>query len=263
MKIYAVIFAIVIGVLFAGINYTKQSGFSPSVVAQTELTISAAISMKDVLAEIVSSYQQRNPNIKINFNFGGSGSLVRQIEEGAPVDIFISAAAKQMDDLAKQGLINKETRRNLIGNQLVLITPKESKLALNGFEDLVKSEFARVAIGAPDSVPAGAYTMQVFQNLNLVNTLAAKTIQAKDVRSVLAYVETGNVEAGVVYKTDAVFSNKVTIAATAPAEAHETIVYPAAVIASSKKAEAAGDFVTFLAGTEAQEIFAKYGFTKL
>lgn len=263
MRIFAVIVTVFLGMLLVGINVTKQSEPSPSLAAQTELTVSAAISMKDALAEVRDSYRQRNPSVRMNFNFGSSGSLVRQIEEGAPVDIFISAAAKQMDDLDKQGLLKKDTRRNLIGNQLVLITPKESEISLNRFEDLAKREVVRVATGAPDSVPVGSYTMQVFQKLNLVNKLAAKTIQAKDARAVLAYVETGNVEAGIVYKSDAVFSNKVKIAATAPQGVHDTIIYPVAVIADSKKAEAAGDFVAFLTGHEAREIFAKYGFTQL
>jgi molybdate transport system substrate-binding protein len=225
-----------------------------------ELTVSAAVSLKDALTEIQNSYQAKHSNVKILYNLGSSGSLQKQIEEGAPADIFISAAAKQMDDLEKKNLIKKETRKNLVDNQLVLIVPKNSTLQLTKFEDLTKSDIKQFAMGAPESVPAGQYTQQVLKKLNLYDTLQPKVVLAKDVRTVLAYVETGNVEAGTVYKTDATISDKVKIVAAAPEGTHDPIVYPIAEIAATKQAKAAEDFIAYLSGPESKAVFEKYGF---
>lgn len=246
--------------VLAGCSGAKQT--PPPAAQQAELTVSAAVSLKDALTEIQKNYQEKYPNIKLNYNLGASGSLEKQIEEGAPADIFISAANKQMDDLDKKGLIKKETRKNLVENQLVLVTMKDSKLQLAGFEDLAKSEVAKFAIGAPESVPAGQYAQQVLKKLNLWDQVVPKAVQAKDVRTVLTYVETGNVEAGVVYKTDAAVSDKVKIVASAPAGSHDPIVYPIAVITNTKQSKAAEDFAAYLAGPEAQAVFAKYGFAQ-
>lgn len=225
-----------------------------------ELTVSAAVSLKDALGEIQKNYQAKHANVKISYNLGASGALAKQIEEGAPADIFISAAVKQMDDLAKKNLIKKETRKNLVENQLVLIVPKDSKLPLAKFEDLTKKEVTKFAMGAPESVPAGQYTQQTLKKLNIVDTVMPKAVLAKDVRTVLTYVETGNVEAGTVYKTDASVSDKVKIVAAAPAGSHDPVVYPLAVLAATKQVKAAEDFAAYLAGAEAQAVFAKYGF---
>lgn len=225
-----------------------------------ELTVSAAVSLKDALTEIQKNYQAKYPNIKISYNLGGSGSLQKQIEEGAPVDVFISAAAKQMDDLANKNLIKKETRKNLVENQLVLIVPQSSTLQVSKFEDLIKREVKQFAMGAPESVPAGQYTQQVLKKLGVYSEVQPKTVLAKDVRTVLAYVETGNVDAGAVYKTDATTSSKVKIAAAAPAGTHELIVYPMAVLAATKEVKASAEFMSYLAGEESKIVFEKYGF---
>lgn len=231
--------------------------------APTEITVSAAASLKDVLLEIQKNYQLKYPTVKINYNLGASGALQKQIEEGAPVDIFISAATKQMNELEKKNLINKETKKNLVANQLVLIVPKDSALPLNHFADLKDTAIQKFAMGAPESVPAGQYTQQVLQHLNLRDHIMAKAILAKDVRTVLTYVETGNVDAGAVYKTDAAISSKVRIVATAPADSHDPILYPMAILAASKQGKAAQDFTTYLASPEAGAVFEKYGFTPL
>lgn len=228
--------------------------------APADLTVSAAVSMKDALAEIQKNYQAKNPNVKISFNLGASGALQKQIEEGAPADIFISAAAKQMDDLEKKNLIKKDTRKNLVENQLVLIVPKASGVSLAKFEDLAKEDIKHFAMGAPESVPAGQYTQQVLKKLNLTEAVQGKAVMAKDVRTVLTYVETGNAEAGTVYKTDAISSDKVKIAASAPAGSHDPIVYPMAIVAATKQAQAASDFAAYLAGPESKAVFEKYGF---
>ena len=225
-----------------------------------ELTVSAAVSLRDVLVEIQKNYQVNHSNIKINFNFGGSGSLQKQIEEGAPVDIFISAAGKQVDDLEKKNLIKKETRKNLAENQLVLIIPRNSSLQLEKFEDLGKSEVKQFAMGVPESVPAGQYTQQALKKLNLYHIVQPKAVLAKDVRTVLTYVETGNVEAGIVYKTDAATNDKVKIIAAAPAGTHDPIVYPMVILRDAKQVKAAEAFIDYLSSLESKVVFEKYGF---
>ncbi len=257
---YLMVILLSAALVLAGCGGAKQAAPPAAELQQAELTVSAAVSLKDALAEIQKNYQAKYPNIKLNYNLGASGALEKQIEEGAPADIFISAAAKQMDDLDKKGLIKKETRKNLVENQLVLITGKESKIQLAGFEDLTKSEVGKFAVGAPESVPAGQYAQQVLKKLNIWDQVTPKAVQAKDVRTVLTYVETGNVDAGIVYKTDAASSDKIKIVATASAETHDPIVYPIAVIANTKQNKAAEDFAAYLEGAEAQTVFAKYGF---
>lgn len=256
MKQLWLILMLVICLPFAGCG---QQTSPPS----AEITISAAISLKDALLEIQKNYQVKHPTIKINYNLGASGALQKQIEEGAPVDIFISAATKQMNDLEQKNLLKKETKRDLLKNQLVLITPKDSALPLNNFQDLTKETIHKFAMGAPESVPAGQYTQQVLKKLNISDLVMTKAVLAKDVRTVLTYVETGNVEAGTVYKTDALISKKVNIAATAPVDSHEPIVYPMAILAASKQSQTAQDFTTYLAGPEAAAVFEKYGFTPI
>lgn len=225
-----------------------------------ELTVSAAASLKDALTEIQSNYQAQQPNVKISYNLGGSGSLQKQIEQGAPVDIFISAANRQMDDLEKQNLIKKETRKNLVENQLVLVVPQKSTLQLTKFEDLTMSEVKHFAMGAPESVPAGQYTQQVLKNLNLYDVVQPKAVLTKDVRTVLTYVEAGNVEAGAVYKTDAAASDKVKVVAAAPIGNHEPIVYSVAVLVATKQAKVAEAFTAYLSSSESKVVFEKYGF---
>ena len=225
-----------------------------------ELTISAAVSLKDALAEIQTNYQKKNPQVKLLYNLGASGSLQKQIEQGAPADIFISAAPKQMDELSAKNLINTATRKNLVENKLVLIVPLNSSAKLNKFEDLTNPAVQKISIGEPTVVPAGQYAQEVLRKLGIWDKINDKLVLAKDVRTVLTYVETGNVEAGIVYKTDAASSSKVKIAATAPEGTHAPIIYPAALLASSKQQEVAKDFLAYLSGPEGKPIFEKYGF---
>ncbi|MBC8014875.1 MAG: molybdate ABC transporter substrate-binding protein [Sporomusaceae bacterium] len=246
-----------LGLILAGC--TSQTAKHPD-NQPIELTVSAAVSLRDVLAEIQNHYQVKHSAVKINFNLGASGSLQKQIEEGAPVDIFISAAAKQMDDLEKKSLIKKETRKNLVENQLVLIVPRNSLLQLASFEDLSKGEVKQFAMGVPESVPAGQYTQQVLRKLDLYHIVQPKTVLAKDVRTVLTYVETGNVEAGTVYKTDAAANDKVKIIAAAPAGTHDAIVYPIAMLSAAKQVKAAEEFIDYLSSPESKAIFEKHGF---
>ena len=169
--------------------------------AQTELTISAAASLKDAIVDEETTYRQSGAIIAFANNFGSSGTFAAQIGQGAPVDIFMSAAAKPMDDLAANGLIVTGTRRNLLRNTLVLIAPLDSKL--RGFQGLTDKSIRLIALGDPASVPAGQYGKQTLLSFHLWEQLSAKIVLGKDVRQVLTYVETGNADAGLVYATDA------------------------------------------------------------
>ena len=228
------------------------------------ITVSAAISLKDALDELGPIFQvqqqHKNAGAAVTFNYGGSGTLARQIEQGAPVDVFFSAAEKQMDELAAQGLIEADSRRDLVGNALVLIAPAQAA-TLHSFQDLSNPAIKAIALGETSTVPAGMYARQTLQHLGLFAALQKKVVYAKDVRAVLTYVETGDADAGMVYQTDANTSAKVRVIAVAPADSHDPILYPAAVLRDSKNKPAARAFLEFLAGPDARAVFQKYGFT--
>ena len=242
------------------VDFGSIHSVSPLMAQQrTPLTVSAAISLTNALQEIKTLHQRSNPNINITYNFGASGALQQQIEQGAPVDVFFSAATKQMDALQQKNLLFPETRRNLLNNRLVLITPRNAP-ALNSFRNLTGSEVRRIAIGEPKSVPAGQYAQEVLTNLKIFDSLKSKLVYGNNVRQVLTYVETGNVDAGIVYITDAKESQSVRVGATAQENLHSPIVYPVAVLKDSKNAAAAREFVQFLSSTQARTVFEKYGF---
>lgn len=245
---------------FAGCGSSEKSPAPAAQQIPVELNVSAAVSLKDAMAEIQKHYQAKNPHSKLLFNLGASGSLQKQIEQGAPADIFISAAPKQMNELQEKKLINPATRKNFVENKLVVIVPKDSKLSLTKYEDLTQAGVNKIALGETAVVPAGQYAKEVLQKLALWDKVQDKVVFAKDVRTVLAYTETGNVEAGIVYKTDAASSDKVKIVATAPEGSHQPILYPIAVVASTKQAKAAEDFVNYLFTPESKAILEKYGF---
>src|SRR6202041_2377490 len=210
----------------------------PAAVKPAPVTMSAAISLKDALDQLGREYERDHPGAKVTFNYGGSGTLQRQIEQGAPVDLFFSAAEKQMDQLQEKGLVDAGTRRNIVANRLVLIAPAANQ-SLHGFDGLTDPSVKIVALGEAATVPAGMYARQTLDKLGLLAAVEKKAVYAKDVRAVLTYVETGNADAGVVYQSDAQGSTKVRIVATAPADAHDPIVYPAAVIKGAHNAAAA------------------------
>lgn len=251
--------AIALGlVLFAG----GGLGGSPSPqAAKADLTVSAAISLKDALDEAKQIYAAENPNVAIAANYGASGTLQLQIEQGAPVDVFLSAAPKQMDALDAKGLLLAGTRKNLLRNEVVLIVPKDYSAGISSFQDLTRADVKQIALGEPVTVPAGQYAKEVLTSLGIYDAVNSKAILAKDVRQVLTYVETGNVDAGIVYATDAMSSAKVKVVASAPAKSHSPVIYPAAVIKASKNPAAARAFLDFLAGPRGRAVFQKYGFT--
>ena len=227
--------------------------------AQRSLTVSAAASLKEALAETEMAYNQSISKVTFSNNFGSSGTLATQIDQGAPVDVFLSAAAKTMDDLQAKGLIIAGTRRDLLRNSLVLIAPADSRL--RDFQGLMDGSTRLIALGDPSSVPAGQYGRQALISLHLLDKLNSKFVFAKDVRQVLTYVETGNADAGLVYASDARASNKVRVIATAPDSSHDPIIYPAAVVKGSHHEEDARRFLEYLGSPVARAIFVKHGFT--
>ncbi len=229
----------------------------------TQLTVSAAASLKNVLEEIKPLYQQENPETQIIYNFGSSGSLQRQIEQGAPVDVFVSAASKQMDALEKQNLLLTETRRNLLKNRMVLVTSEtnfKNNPKFDNFADLTNKKITTIALGEPTSVPAGKYAQEVLNSFKIDRLVNSKAVYGKDVRQVLNYVATGNADAGIVYGTDVRVVDNVNIVATAPENTHSPVIYPIAVIKDSDQSEAATDLLEFFTTPEAQAVFKKYGF---
>ncbi|MEG4342474.1 molybdate ABC transporter substrate-binding protein [Microcoleus sp. A003_D6] len=236
-----------------------QSVSTTTAQQRTSLTVSAAISLSQALGEIKTVYQSSNPNVTITYNFGASGALEQQIQQGAPVDVFFSAATKQMNNLQLSNLLINETRRNLLTNRLVLITPKNG-VALSDFKQLTDAKIKKIAIGEPKSVPVGQYAQEMLTKLGLWRQIQPKLVLGNNVRQVLTFVESGNVDAGIVYTTDAKASDKVTVRLTAAENLHSPIVYPLAVIRNSRNLAAAKAFVDFLAGDRAKIVFQKYGF---
>lgn len=225
-----------------------------------ELTISAAASLQNVLEDITDDFNKEYPEIEIKYNFGASGALAKQIVQGAPVDLFLSASVENYKELDDENLISKGT--NLVSNELVLITSSNSDLPIKNFSDLTNQQIEKVSIGTPTVVPAGTYAKQALEHDHVWNDVEKKIVYAKDVRQVLTYVETGNVEAGIVYKTDALISDKVKIVATADAQSHDQIIYPVGIIEGTSYPDEATLFLDYLQSDAAKKLWIKYGFTR-
>ena len=226
-----------------------------------EITLLAAASLTDVCGQLKTAFESENKNISLLFSFGSSGALQAQIEAGAPCDIFISAAKKQMNVLVEKNLIKKESVKNLLENQVVLILPEESSLEISSFEDLALPSVKMIAIGNPESVPVGQYTKAIYENLGLWNEIAEKANLASDVRTALFWTESASVDAGIVYATDAALSDRVKVVASAPEGSCPKVIYPAGIINKSENAEEAEKIMTFLTSPEAEKIFTEAGFS--
>lgn len=228
-------------------------------VSAAELTVFAAASLADALRELAPAYQQSSGDT-LRFNFGASGSLVRQIKEGAPADVFFSADALRVDQLEAAGLLAPGTRRMIVANQLVLVVNALDPAPVAAWSDLTKPEVRRLAIGEPATVPVGSYTQAYLEKLGMWSALADRCVPLDNVRAVLAAVEADNADVGFVYRTDALVSHKVRIALEVPLAEGPRIVYPAAALRDARDSAAAAKFVAFLAEPAAQAVFAKYGF---
>jgi molybdate transport system substrate-binding protein len=240
-------------------------GLSRPALAQTApVTVFAAVSLKDVLEEAGQAFMAAGgPDIR--FSFAASSAIAKQIENGAPADLFASADLRWMDYATQKKLIQPETRINLVGNNLVVVAPLESllvKLDLTT-EALTKAlGDGRLAIGEVNSVPVGLYTKAALQKLGLWGVVENHLAQTENVRAALVFVARGEVPLGIVYATDAKADPKVKVVAAIPSDSHEPIVYPFAVTTSAK-GEGAAQFLDYLKGPSGKTIFEKFGFPVL
>ena len=247
---------LVITTILSGCSSAKEE-------EKVELTILAAASLTDVCDELKAEYEAEHENVTLTFSYGGSGALQAQIEEGAPADIFISAATKQMDALKEEGLMYDESIEELLENKVVLIVPKDSTAQIASFTDLATSVVSMVGLGEPGSVPVGQYSEEILTSLDILDQVKAKANYGSDVRTVLSWVEESAVDCGIVYATDAYTSDKVKIVCEAPEGSCARVIYPMGIVKASEKKDAAAQFLEFLKSSEAAEKFESYGFTVL
>jgi molybdate transport system substrate-binding protein len=236
-------------------------GLLPSTYGQNRpIVVGAAISLKESFNELGGIYERRT-GTKVTFTFGSSGELAKQIEAGAPVDVFASAAEKEMDELEVKNLIDRATRADFAHNSLVLVVPVNSKLQVHSFSDLEKPSVTKIAIGNPETVPAGQYAQQLLRNTQLWPKVESRLILAENVRQVLDYVAREEVDAGIVYATDVqVAQGKASVAARAADGDYGPILYPLAVIKDSASANTAKGFVDLVVSSEGIQILKKHGF---
>ena len=242
--------------------FTVFSGCEQEKQKPIELNVFAAISLSDALAEIGTAFTAEN-GVKVFYNFAASTTLQRQIEKGAPADVFISASPRQVVALESNGLLETESRRNLLTNRLVIVSDETERIAVDTPADLAAPEISRIAIGHPSIVPAGAYAKEALTHFKLWETLHPKFIFGVDVRATLAYVTAGNVDIAIVYKTDTILSDAISVLYQIPLEAYTPIIYPAAVMKNSNQKQLARQFITYLQSAEKSKIFEKHGFTVL
>ncbi|MDR2555710.1 MAG: molybdate ABC transporter substrate-binding protein [Fibromonadaceae bacterium] len=222
------------------------------------LNVFAAASLTEALNEIATLYKAAVPEATLTFNFDSSGKLQTQIENGAEADLFLSAGQKQMDAIAA-AYVDSTTRKDLLVNQVVLIVPKNSKKNIKSFEDCLGDKVSLIAIGN-SSVPVGQYTEEIFKFLNGWDKITAKASLGTNVKEVLSQVESGSVDAGVVYLTDAATAKNVKVVTQAPKGSHKPTVYPAAVLKKSARSQEAKAFLDFLSTPKATAVFKKIGF---
>ena len=228
-----------------------------------EVMVFAAASLTDALQEAGKAYQAVHPDEKVVFNFAGSNVLVKQIEAGAPADIFFSADEAKMDELQKKDLLLNNTRKDILSNSLVVIVEKGSGLDLPNLNALTGPQVKKLSLADTRGVPCGIYAQKYFEKKGVWNQVKDRVVPGVNVRAAMAVVESGDADAGIVFKTDAAVSSKVKIAYEVPAGDVPKIAYPAAVIKDSKIPEAAQGFLTYLESKEGAEIFKKYGFVTL
>lgn len=224
------------------------------------LNISAAASLQEAMVELETKFKEVEPNVKLEVNLGASGALQQQIEEGAPCDVFISAGEKQMTALEDKDLLLADTNKTLLTNDLVLVAPEG--IEIKDLQTLATEDIEKIAIGDPESVPAGKYAKEVLDNTKLYDQVEDKLVLAKDVKEVLSWVQQGNAQAGFVYLSDAQGADGVEVVYTTEADTHSPINYPIAVLKASEKQDKAKVFEDFLLSDDGQVILEKYGFKK-
>lgn len=227
---------------------------------KTEIIISAAASLTDVGEEIKKAFSEENPNITVTYNFGGSGNLAQQIQQGAPADIFLSASKKDMDTLSESDQIVEDSRFDFVSNELVIITEKTNDIKLPTLKDIANVDVNNIVMGDAEAVPAGRYGKESFENVGVWDKIESKLVFVSDISQVLTQVETGNAELGVAYNTDALRSEKVKIVSKIDDKLHAPIIYPAAIIKNSKNQDAANLYLAFLKSEEGKSILKSQGF---
>ena len=227
-----------------------------------ELRVSAAASLADALKEIDRAFEQAT-GTGVRLNLGASSLLARQIEAGAPADVFFSADEARMDGLEKKGLIDPTTREAQLSNTLVVVVPADSTLALTSMKDLTAAAVRRIATGDPRAVPAGVYAKEHLQKIGVWKAVESRIVAMENVRAALAAVGSGNAEAGIVYKTDAAISKQVKIACEVPAGEGPRIVYPMAMVKAAGNVSGARAYLEFLDSAAAKKTFGKFGFVVL
>jgi molybdate transport system substrate-binding protein len=236
------------------------AGPVPSPCAQ-DVLLSVAISLKDAVQAVGREFEQAQPGVTLRYNFGGSGELQKQIEAGAPVDAFISAGQPQIDALAARGLLRDGSPRVVARNTLVLVVPADSRLDIRAPAHLLRPEVQRVVIGNPRTVPAGQYAEESLRGLGLWEAVRPKLIFAENVRQAVEYVARGEVDAGLVYATDAgARIGHVKEVGRPPQESYTPVIYPGAVVAGSKQAALAQAFLDLLQGPVGRKVLGRYGF---
>ena len=264
MKRLIVLALAAVTMLAAGCGAQQETSSGTSSAAKDnapkEIHVAAAASLTDVMKEIAAGYEKEHPDVRIVFNFGSSGALQQSIENGGGADLFFSAAQKQMDALAKEGLLADGTRKDLLVNEVVLIVPKDSDKKITDFSQLTGADIQHIALGEPKGVPVGQYSEEVFTKMGILDQVKAKAVYGSDVRQVLSWVESGDADCGVVYATDAAVSGEVRVVAKAPADTHKPIIYPAAVLKDSKQLDQAKDFLAYVSGDASRALFTKFGF---
>jgi len=238
---------------------TTSSNTANTQTKQSTITVAAAASLKNCMDDkLIPLFEKEHPNVKVDATYASSGNLQTQIESGANVDVFISAAMTQMNALDAKGLIVKDSIVQLLQNKIVLIVPAKSTKGISSFTDILKAD--KIAIGDPASVPAGQYAKEAFTNLKIWDQVSAKASLGTDVTQVLNWVAEGSADAGVVYATDASSNDKVKVVAEAPAGSVSKIIYPVGIVKATKNEDAAKTFEEFLKSDEALKVFESYGF---
>lgn len=252
--VYLIVCLLVFSLIGCGIQNDSKTAVKETI------TVAAAASLKNCVDnELIPMYKEKHPDINVQATYDSSGKLQTQIEEGAAVDVFISAAMKQMNALNEKGLILEDSIVNLLENKIVLILPAGSNLSISEFKDVLQAE--QIGLGDPDSVPAGQYAKEALVNLNLWDQVAEKASLGTNVTEVLNWVAEGSADAGFVYSTDAASNAKVIVAAEAPEGSVSKVIYPVGIVKATEHEEAAKTFIEFLQSEEAIKVFESYGFT--
>ena len=227
----------------------------------TTITVSAAASLTEAFTAIEKEFETESPDIDVVFNFAASGTLRSQIEGGAPIDVFASAAQDQMDILASKGLIYSDAREDFVENSIVLIVPKGNELGITGMEDLRRSDVRNIAIGNPETVPAGKYARESLTSAGIWDNVSGKMLMGENVKQVLVYVERGEADAGFVFSTDASSARLGTIEVIASVPVSTPVTYPIALVSSTTQPEESQKFIDFVTGENGRAILEQHGFS--